>query len=270
MQPGWSLVTFVVFALVDDVSSINHGQNCSKAEIAIIVGTAAADRVDATMRLLESNPACASCLITASQAVYPELLYEVHACMHQNENECTDSTGLARVAPLLQNVSLQNRESVIAMLAVAEANCVYCILEAIEGACGTGCVESALHMQARMPRAPRCAPSFYGIPSRCLCVSALHIQARTPRTPHRSMAFRRGVYACHRQTTPSSVGARASPSWHVSSHRRKQRRCARPSRLGSLLASQLDLKPERLTSSSLLERKCTAPSCIEGCTAASG
>ena len=241
MQPGWSLVTFVVLALVDDVSSINHGQNCSKAEIAIIVGTAAADRVDATMRLLGSNPACASCLITASQAVYPELLYEVHACMHQNENVCTDSTGLARVAPLLQNVSLQNRESVIAMLAVAEADCVYCILEAIEGACGTGCVASALHMQAR-----------------------------TPRTPHRSMAFRRGVYACHRQTTPSSVGARASPSWHVSSHRRKQRRCARPSRLGSLLASQLDLKPERLTSSSLLERKCTAPSCIEGCTAASG
>lgn len=131
--------------------------SCSKAEIAYIFATPVAERSAVAARMMESNPTCVICIITASRKAYPDVVYYLSACMHQNENECTDSTGLARVAPLLRNVSLQNRQSVIAMLEVAEADCVYCILESIEGACGEGCVKNALHIQV-LPKAGASAP----------------------------------------------------------------------------------------------------------------
>ena len=135
---------------------------CSKAVLSTLLATPSANRVAYAMELMKTDESCAMCIILASQTPYPDVTHALHGCLHQNENQCTDATGLARIVPLLPNVTLQNRDSIIELLELVEADCAYCILEAIEGACGEGCMKTALHISTDYPIIPRrsCFPEL--------------------------------------------------------------------------------------------------------------
>jgi hypothetical protein len=76
-------------------------------------------------------------------------------CQHQSENRCDSSTGLARIAPMIDAASLYDRDSLLRLLHAAKADCVYCILKTIEGACGLGCVRDKLHLWTDYEIIPR-------------------------------------------------------------------------------------------------------------------
>jgi hypothetical protein len=95
---------------------------CSKAVLESVLATPSANRVAHVMdELMKTDESCAMCLILASQSPYPDVTLGLHGCLHQNENQCTDATGLARIVPLLPNVTLQNRDSVVELLELVEA-----------------------------------------------------------------------------------------------------------------------------------------------------
>jgi hypothetical protein len=92
---------------------------CSKAEVQQVL--LASDPTPVVMAMLGTNAACALCIIPCAAATLPDLLPCFFGCQHQRENRCDSTTGLERVAPLIQRATIHDRSSVIALLEVAEA-----------------------------------------------------------------------------------------------------------------------------------------------------
>jgi hypothetical protein len=131
---------------------------CSKSDAQAVL--TATDQTAAVMGMLATNAPCALCIIPCAGEPMPDAIRCVNKCQHQRENRCDDSTGVARVSPMIDAASLSDRDSVIRLLQAAEADCVYCILETVESVCG-GCVRDKLHLSTDYQVLPRqCLPEL--------------------------------------------------------------------------------------------------------------
>ena len=101
----------------------SEGRACSKAEAQAVL-SAAADPIPVVMQMMGTNPSCATCIITRCvEAKGADSVMCLQSCQHQQENRCDESTGLQRLAPLLSNVSLDDRDSLVRLLLMAESDC---------------------------------------------------------------------------------------------------------------------------------------------------
>jgi hypothetical protein len=100
----------------------SEGRACSKAEAQAVLS--AADPIPVVMQMMGTNPSCAMCIITrCAEAKGADSVVCLQSCQHQQENRCDESTGLQRLAPLLSNVSLDDRDSLVRLLLLAESDC---------------------------------------------------------------------------------------------------------------------------------------------------
>ena len=101
----------------------SEGRACSKAEAQAVL-SAAADPIPVVMQMMGTNPSCATCIISRCvEAKGADSVMCLQSCQHQQENRCDESTGLQRLAPLLSNVSLDDRDSLVRLLLLAESDC---------------------------------------------------------------------------------------------------------------------------------------------------
>jgi hypothetical protein len=99
----------------------SEGRACSKAEAQAVLS--AADPIPVVMQMMGTNPSCATCIISCAEAKGADSVVCLQSCQHQQENRCDESTGLQRLAPLLSNVSLDDRDSLVRLLLLAESDC---------------------------------------------------------------------------------------------------------------------------------------------------
>ena len=92
---------------------------CSKDEVRQVLS--ASDPTPVVMAMLGTNAVCALCIIPCASTTLPDALVCLLGCQHQRENRCDTTTGLERVAPLIEHAAIHDRSSVIALLEVAEA-----------------------------------------------------------------------------------------------------------------------------------------------------
>ena len=91
---------------------------CSKSEVGDIFAAGDEERVAVFTKLLSSNPLCAACVFPcAAEPGYDNVLC-AYGCHHQRENACNTATGWERARPLLDQVDLQSRDSLIRVMAV--------------------------------------------------------------------------------------------------------------------------------------------------------
>jgi hypothetical protein len=101
-------------------------KRCSKAELQAL--TDAPDPVAAVMAMLQTNPACALCVVpcrSQSQAGGVQRgLYGarcIWGCASQDENACREPTGLGAMRPLIDRAALHDRETILRLLELADA-----------------------------------------------------------------------------------------------------------------------------------------------------
>ena len=83
---------------------------CSKAEAQAVLQ--AADPIPVVMEMFGTNPSCATCFISCGvQCKKADAFACVQSCQHQAENRCDASTGLLRLAPLVDSAALDDRDS---------------------------------------------------------------------------------------------------------------------------------------------------------------
>lgn len=92
---------------------------CSKDEVQQVLS--ASDPTPVVMAMLGTNAVCALCIIPCASTTLPDALVCLLGCQHQRENRCDTTTGLERVAPLIEHAATHDRSSLIALLEVAEA-----------------------------------------------------------------------------------------------------------------------------------------------------
>ena len=112
--------------------------------------------------MFETNVACALCIVPcANIPALTDVVSCVLACQHQIENRCENTT---RVAHLIANATCGGRDTMVRMLSLSEAVCVYCMLETYESVCGAGYVSRVLHLGTDYPIFPRaCLPELANV-----------------------------------------------------------------------------------------------------------
>jgi hypothetical protein len=71
-------------------------------------------------RLMETNVPCGMCIVPCASEPTPDIVYCLFSCMHQRENRCDGTTGLARVDGWIESASVADRDSIIRMLKIVE------------------------------------------------------------------------------------------------------------------------------------------------------
>ena len=95
---------------------------CSKAEANAVL--LSPDPVSTVVRMFDTNPSCAMCIVPcADKKSNADAIVCIQSCQHQNENRCDPSTGLQRLAPLISNATLGDRDSLLHMILLAESDC---------------------------------------------------------------------------------------------------------------------------------------------------
>jgi hypothetical protein len=133
---------------------------CSKTEVDAVLN-AGEDRTAVVVGMFATNAGCASCIVPCGAA--PGLMDAVKCmlrCHHQNENMC-GAADLARIKHLLPSATLDDRQALLRMLELAEANCAYCIVSTYEHVCGEGCIDRVFHLFTDFPVIPHpCLPEL--------------------------------------------------------------------------------------------------------------
>ena len=93
-------------------------QPCSKSEIEDIIAAGDNERLVVFMKLSSSNPLCAACVFPCSAKPGLDGVLCTYGCHHQMENACNTETGWERARPLLDQVDLRSRDSLIRVMAV--------------------------------------------------------------------------------------------------------------------------------------------------------
>ena len=94
---------------------------CSKLEAQAVLQ--AADPIPVVTEMFNTNPSCATCIISCAMKKGSGVIFCLHGCQHQAENRCDASTGLLRLAPLVGSAALDNRDSLVRLLLSAESDC---------------------------------------------------------------------------------------------------------------------------------------------------
>lgn len=113
-------------ALLQIVPSIATGTLwCNKTEIGDLVAAGADERPAVVTKLFSSNPGCAVCVASCRDVPGFDANVCANGCHHQKENSCNgNETGWERARPLLHQVDLQNRTSLVRLMAeVRRSNC---------------------------------------------------------------------------------------------------------------------------------------------------
>ena len=91
---------------------------CDKNEVGDIMAAGDQERLAVIASLLLSNPMCAACVgLCADKPGFDPALC-VYGCQHQMENVCDITTGWERARPLLGQVDLGSRDSLIRLMSV--------------------------------------------------------------------------------------------------------------------------------------------------------
>ncbi len=152
------LALLMVDAMGQSNSTVPPARVCSKAETNAVIN--AAKPASVVEGLMISSPACGACSAPCELMFGYDRILCHHACLIQSENRCETDT-LARLGPLIQRANLDDRDSWTSILELAEADCVYCILETIEFVCGERCVIEHLHFFSDFPIIARpCVPEL--------------------------------------------------------------------------------------------------------------
>ena len=102
-------------------AAIASGENtlpCNKNEVGDIVAAGGNERATLIMKLYSSNPLCAACISPCAVKTGFDSVLCVYGCHHQMENVCNTETGWERARPLLDQVDLRSRDSLIRVMAV--------------------------------------------------------------------------------------------------------------------------------------------------------
>jgi hypothetical protein len=91
---------------------------CNKNEVGDIVAAGDKERVAGFTKLFSSNPLCAACIAPCAAKTGFDPVHCVYGCHHQMENACNTETGWERARPLLDQVVLGSRDSLIRVMAV--------------------------------------------------------------------------------------------------------------------------------------------------------
>ncbi len=91
---------------------------CNKNEVGDIVAAGDKERVAVLTKLFSSNPLCAACISPCAAKPGFDPVLCVYGCHHQMENACNTATGWERARPLLDQIDLQSRDSLIRVMAV--------------------------------------------------------------------------------------------------------------------------------------------------------
>ena len=128
LRDGDNLETWQEWLPTEDAPEMSSGSDlpCSKGELQSLIESQ--DPLPVARELLLTNPACAMCVIPCrslaleGQAAYGFATIEcLFKCAHQNENACTDVTGLSNIFPFIDGAALHDRGSVIRLLELVEA-----------------------------------------------------------------------------------------------------------------------------------------------------
>ena len=110
---------------------------CSKTEVLNLLEHPDRDSQLGIMRdLFTDNVNCGVCILECASgphALYPDILRCLFGCQHQRENRCSVSLVGTEAA------TLEQRSSLLSIMELVEADCMYCILESVESVCGSGC-----------------------------------------------------------------------------------------------------------------------------------
>ena len=99
---------------------------CSKVEIDSVLRACSELQTQVVLEIFETNMACALCIFPCADKPTVDAVSCSLACLHQNENSCENTT---RIAHLIESATLGDRDTLVRMLELSEAVCVYCILE---------------------------------------------------------------------------------------------------------------------------------------------
>jgi hypothetical protein len=91
---------------------------CDKNEAGDIMAAGDQERLALVASLLLSNPMCAACVGLCADKPGFEPALCVYGCQHQMENVCDITTGWERARPLLGQVDLGSRDSLIRLMSV--------------------------------------------------------------------------------------------------------------------------------------------------------
>jgi hypothetical protein len=91
---------------------------CNKNEVGDIVAAGGNEMATVFMQLFSSNPLCAACVFPCSAKPGFDGALCAYGCHHQIENACNTETGWERARPLLDQVDLRSRDSLIRVMAV--------------------------------------------------------------------------------------------------------------------------------------------------------
>jgi hypothetical protein len=112
-------------------------EGCSKTEVLKLLEHPDRDSQLEIMRdLFTDNVNCGVCILECASgphALYPDILRCLFGCQHQRENRCSVSLVGTEAA------TLEQRSSLLSIMELVEADCMYCILESVESVCGSGC-----------------------------------------------------------------------------------------------------------------------------------
>jgi hypothetical protein len=108
-----------------------EGRPCDKSTVMTLftlADTGPNNQTHYLTQLLMTSPECAICILScASLLQTPTHLFDgvrcTNDCMSQNENRCLPTTGLEQAAQLIDKAALHDRDSLISMMAVTEAEC---------------------------------------------------------------------------------------------------------------------------------------------------
>jgi hypothetical protein len=93
---------------------------CDKSEVGDIVASGDKERAPVLMKLSFSNPLCAACIFPCAAKPGFDPVLCAYGCHHQIENSCKPETGWERAWPLLDQVDLRRRDSLIRLMAVVQ------------------------------------------------------------------------------------------------------------------------------------------------------
>ena len=98
---------------------------CNKTEIGDLVAAGADEMPAMVLKLFASNLGCAMCVIRCRAEPGFDAILCANGCHHQKENSCNgNETGWERARPLLHQVDLRNRTSLVRLMAeVQRSNC---------------------------------------------------------------------------------------------------------------------------------------------------
>ena len=99
---------------------------CSKAEMRSVLETPPSSpesRISAVTKILATNAECGICILEFTSSPVPDIIFDLHSCLHQDENRC-DELGLSRIASLIPLASIHDRDSLGRIVELVEAGAV--------------------------------------------------------------------------------------------------------------------------------------------------